>query len=113
MKKATTKLILGLLAGLFCLLPISAMAEDNPPPLSETWMVTPKAGQIGEFQAAHSRNMENSGKRMASHGSGRSTRPSSVMISIATRFAIAASIGLIWTPMKSGMRPIPKYSGTG
>lgn len=52
MKKAPTKLILGLLAGLFCLLPFSATAEDNPPPLSETWMVTPKAGHIGEFQAA-------------------------------------------------------------
>ena len=52
MKKASIKLILSLLAGLFCLLPLSTMAQDKPPPLSEIWMVTPKTGQLGEFQAA-------------------------------------------------------------
>ena len=58
MKKTTTKLILGLLAGLICLLPLSAMAQDKPPPLAEFWMVTPKAAHIGEFQAAFKEHVE-------------------------------------------------------
>ena len=52
MKNASIKLITGLLAGIICLSPISAIAQDNPPPLSEIWMVTPKAGHLGDFQAA-------------------------------------------------------------
>jgi len=51
MKKASIKLITGLLVGLFCLLPLSAVAQDDPPPLSEIWMITPKAGHLGDFQA--------------------------------------------------------------
>jgi hypothetical protein len=52
MKKTSINLVLGLLAGLFWLVPVSAMAADDPPPLAEVWLVTPKAGHLGEFQAA-------------------------------------------------------------
>lgn len=58
MKNASTKLILSLLAGLVCSLPLSTQAEDNPPPLAEVWLVTPKAGQLGEFQAAFKQHGE-------------------------------------------------------
>ncbi len=52
MKKTSIKLILGLLAGLFCLAPLTTLAADNPPPLAEEYLFTPKAGHLGEFLAA-------------------------------------------------------------
>lgn len=57
MKKTPTILILGLFAGLLCLLPLSAMAEDEPGPLAEMWLVTTKTGQQGDFQAALKEHM--------------------------------------------------------
>jgi len=52
MKTYATRLILSLLTGLFCLAPLSILAQDSPAPLAEVWIVTPKAGQTVDFQTA-------------------------------------------------------------
>jgi hypothetical protein len=52
MKKVSTSLLLTLLAGMFYLLPISAMAEDEPGSLAEEWLVTVKNGYLGNFMEA-------------------------------------------------------------
>ena len=45
-------LLLSLLASVLSLLPLSAMAEDEPGSLAEMWMVTVKSGHQGNFQQA-------------------------------------------------------------
>lgn len=57
MKKTPKTLILGLFASLFCLLPLTVMADDQPPPLAELWLVTPKTGQQGDFMGALKEHM--------------------------------------------------------
>jgi hypothetical protein len=52
MKTFATRLILSLCIGLFCLAPLSVLAQESPAPLAEVWIVTPKIGQMSEFQAA-------------------------------------------------------------
>lgn len=56
MKKLT---ILGLMAAL--MLPVGVVAQENeesPPPLTDVWMVVPKAGMAQEFEAAIAAHME-------------------------------------------------------
>ena len=52
MNKSSMNLILCLLVGLFCLTPITILAEDQQPPLAEEWLFTVKADQTGAFHAA-------------------------------------------------------------
>lgn len=52
MKKASSMLLLGLLASMIYLLPFNAIAEDEPGSLAEMWLVTVKNGHSGSFQAA-------------------------------------------------------------
>jgi hypothetical protein len=52
MKNASKMLLLSLYASMLYLLPLSAMAEDEPGPLAEMWMVTVKNGYLGNFQEA-------------------------------------------------------------
>jgi hypothetical protein len=56
MNKRPAKFVLSLLAVLIFTAPILANAQDAPPPLTEMWLVTPKAGHQAEFKkglAAH------------------------------------------------------------
>jgi len=57
MKKTSTMLLLSLLASMLYLLPLGAMAEDEPGPLAEMWLVTTKTGHQGDFQAALKEHM--------------------------------------------------------
>lgn len=52
MKKPSTKLLLGLLASMFFMLPPGAMAEDEPGSLAEEWLITVKNGYLGNFMEA-------------------------------------------------------------
>ncbi len=52
MKNASKMLLLSLYASMLYLLPLSAMAEDEPGPLAEMWMVTVKNGHLGNLQEA-------------------------------------------------------------
>jgi hypothetical protein len=52
MKKASTMILFSLLASMLYLLPLSAVAEDEPGPLAEMWLVTVKNGYLGNFHAA-------------------------------------------------------------
>ncbi len=52
MKKVSTTLLLGLLASALYVLPLNAMAEDEPGPLAELWLVTVKNGYLGNFEEA-------------------------------------------------------------
>jgi len=52
MQKSPTKFLLGLLAAVFFLPAASTLAQDPPPPVSEIWVMVPKAGHEQEMSAA-------------------------------------------------------------
>ncbi len=52
MNNVLKMLLSGLLAGAFYLLPLSAMADEEPGPLAEMWLVTVDISDMGKFQSA-------------------------------------------------------------
>ena len=48
MTKASN-LLLSILAGLFLIVPIAGLSDEQPPRLAETWTMMPKADQSSEF----------------------------------------------------------------